>query len=165
MVCLVSDFMSELKIKGFDVYQIRSDSKRIRTYNRKGFYSICLYTGKHLIHYGERSYETNGAILFFANPDIAYSCEMVTSTGAFYVSIFNEDFFEVDECSDCLKQSSLFTLSGTPFLTLNTQQKKFAIEIFEKMIEEQMSCYTYKEELIRNYINLLIHEALKGSSL
>jgi AraC-like DNA-binding protein len=29
------------------------------------------------------------------------------------------------------------------------------------MIEEQKSDYTYKDDLIRNYINLIIHEALK----
>ena len=29
------------------------------------------------------------------------------------------------------------------------------------MIEEQKSEYAYKEDLIRNYINLIIHEALK----
>ncbi|MBD0333174.1 MAG: hypothetical protein ICV66_10995 [Chitinophagaceae bacterium] len=131
MVCLVSDFTSELKIKGFEAFQISSDSKRIRTYNRKGFYKICLYTGKHLIHYAERSYETNGTILFFGNPDIAYSCEIVTSTGASYACIFSEDFFEVGECSDCLKQSPLFTIGGTPFLPLNAQQKNFATAVFE----------------------------------
>ena len=29
------------------------------------------------------------------------------------------------------------------------------------MIEEQKSDYAYKDDLIRNYINLIIHEALK----
>lgn len=33
--------------------------------------------------------------------------------------------------------------------------------IFQKMIAEQQTDYTYKDELIRNYINLIIHEALK----
>jgi AraC family transcriptional activator of pobA len=29
------------------------------------------------------------------------------------------------------------------------------------MIDEQKSDYVYKDDLIRNYINLIIHEALK----
>ncbi|GAA4409107.1 hypothetical protein GCM10023187_31880 [Nibrella viscosa] len=29
------------------------------------------------------------------------------------------------------------------------------------MIEEQQTDYTYKDDLIRNYIQLIIHEALK----
>ena len=41
------------------------------------------------------------------------------------------------------------------------QQREFLNTIFQKMIEEQKSDYTYKDDLIRNYINLIIHEALK----
>ena len=41
------------------------------------------------------------------------------------------------------------------------QQREFLNTIFRKMIEEQKSDYTYKDDLIRNYINLIIHEALK----
>ena len=37
----------------------------------------------------------------------------------------------------------------------------FLNTIFQKMIEEQKSDYIYKDDLIRNYINLIIHEALK----
>jgi hypothetical protein len=33
--------------------------------------------------------------------------------------------------------------------------------IFQKMIDEQQTDYIYKDELMRNYINLIIHEALK----
>ena len=33
--------------------------------------------------------------------------------------------------------------------------------LFQKMIEEQDTTYIYKDELIRNYINLIVHEALK----
>ena len=33
--------------------------------------------------------------------------------------------------------------------------------MFQKMIAEQESGYAFKDELIRNYINLIIHEALK----
>ena len=40
----------------------------------------------------------------------------------------------------------------------------FLNTIFQKMIEEQKSDYTYKDDLIRNYINLIIHEALKTAA-
>jgi hypothetical protein len=31
---------------------------------------------------------------------------------------------------------------------------------FQRMIEEQKSDYAYKDDLMRNYVNLIIHEAL-----
>ena len=37
----------------------------------------------------------------------------------------------------------------------------FLNTIFQKMIDEQKSIYAHKGDLIRNYINLIIHEALK----
>lgn len=46
-------------------------------------------------------------------------------------------------------------------MKISDQQRKFLNIIFRKMIDEQKTDYTYKDELIRNYIHLIIHEALK----
>jgi AraC family transcriptional activator of pobA len=58
-------------------------------------------------------------------------------------------------------QSPLFQIGGTPILAINKEQKKGFVAIFQKMIAEQDIDYLYKDEIIRNYSNLLIHEALK----
>src|SRR5689334_2653441 len=47
----VSEFNNELKLKGFNVFQIESDSQATRSYSRKDFYKICLTTGTSAIHY------------------------------------------------------------------------------------------------------------------
>jgi AraC-like DNA-binding protein len=44
---------------------------------------------------------------------------------------------------------------------LTKEQKDTIAAIFQKMIAEQSSDYAFKDELIRNYISLIIHEALK----
>jgi AraC family transcriptional regulator, transcriptional activator of pobA len=46
----VSEFNKELKLKGFNVFEIESDSNVTRIYSRKDFYKICLTTGKSIIH-------------------------------------------------------------------------------------------------------------------
>jgi len=46
----VSRFNSDLKLKGFNVFQIESDGAATRIYSRKDFYKICLTTGKSIIH-------------------------------------------------------------------------------------------------------------------
>lgn len=161
IVRLVSDFNSELKLKGFNVFQIESDGAATRIYSRKDFYKICLTTGKSIIHYADRSFEQEGTVLFFGNPHIPYSWETISTTYVGYTVLFSEDFFSASDRSESLQHSPLFKIGGTPVLKITEQQRDFLNTIFRKMIEEQQTDYAYKDDLIRNYIHLIIHEALK----
>ena len=157
----LSAFNSELKLKGFNVFQIESDGSATRVYSRKDFYKICLTTGKSIIHYADRSFETEGTVLFFGNPHIPYSWETVSTQYVGYTCLFSEDFLNLSERSESLQQSPLFKIGGTPILTITETQRVFLNSLFEKMIEEQQSDYVNKADLIRNYIHLILHEALK----
>src|SRR5690242_8156164 len=112
----VSQFNTELKLKGFNVFEIEADSNATRVYSRKDFYKICLTTGKSIIHYADRSYEMDGTILFFGNPHIPYSWETISTTYVGYTCLFSEDFLKAAERSESLQQSPLFKISGTPIL-------------------------------------------------
>ena len=157
----VSEFNNELRLKGFKVYKICNDSNLTRIYSRKDFYKICLTTGKSIIHYADRSFETEGTVLFFGNPHIPYSWETVATSYIGYTCLFSEDFLKQSNRSESLQHSPLFKIGGTPILKITDQQREFISTIFRKMIEEQETDYVYKDDLIRNYINLIIHEALK----
>lgn len=158
---LVSMFNNELKLKGFNVFEIEADSNTTKVYSRKDFYKICLTTGKSKIHYADRSYDMDGTILFFGNPHIPYSWETISTTYVGYTCLFSEDFLKASERSESLQQSPLFKIGGTPILNINKTQRAFLNTIFRKMIEEQKTDYAYKDDLMRNYVNLIIHEALK----
>ncbi len=157
----VSEFNNELKLKGFNVFQLETDSQATRIYSRKDFYKICLTTGKSIIHYADRSFEAEGTVLFFGNPHVPYSWETLSTTYVGYTCLFSEEFFKASDRSESLQNSPLFKIGGTPILKINEQQREFLNTIFRKMIDEQNSDYIYKDDLIRNYINLIIHEALK----
>lgn len=157
----VSEFNTELRLKGFNVFQIEHDANSTRTYSRKDFYKICLTTGRSKIHYYDRSFEQDGTILFFGNPHVPYSWETLSSEYVGYTCLFSEGFLKLSERSESLLHSPLFKMGGTPVLQIDTVQREFLNSIFNKMMEEQQTDYAYKGELIRNYIHLLIHEALK----
>jgi AraC family transcriptional activator of pobA len=157
----VLEFNSELKLKGFNVWQLEADSHATKTYNRKDFYKICLTTGKSIVHYADRSFEHEGTILFFGNPHIPYSWETLSTTYVGYTVLFSEEFFSAVDRSERLQHSPLFKIGGTPIIKIEEDKRAFLNSIFLKMIEEQKSDYVYKDDLIRNYINLIIHEALK----
>ena len=156
----VSEFNNELKLKGFNVFQIESDGAATRIYSRKDFYKICLTTGKSIIHYADKSFEQDGTVLFFGNPHVPYSWETITTRYVGYTCLFSEDFLKSDR-SASLQHSPLFKIGGTPILKITEEQREFLSTLFQKMIEEQQAEYIYKDDLIRNYINLIIHEALK----
>jgi AraC family transcriptional regulator, transcriptional activator of pobA len=157
----VSPFNNELKLKGFNVFEIESDGNATRIYSRKDFYKICLTTGKSAIHYADRSFEAEGTVLFFGNPHVPYSWETISSSYVGYTCLFSEEFLKLSDRTESLQQSPLFKIGGTPILNITESQRDFLNTIFRKMIEEQQTDYAYKDELIRNYINLIIHEALK----
>lgn len=155
-----SDFSTEIKLKGFKVYEVDPNAKTGHSYNRKDFYKISLNTGKYVFHYADRTFETDETILFFGNPRIPYSCEVIAQTDG-YACLFTEEFLKLSERSESLLHSPLFKIGGTPIMRLEKEQKESLVNIFKKMIVEQDTDYAYKDELIRNYISLIIHEALK----
>jgi AraC-like DNA-binding protein len=68
---------------------------------------------------------------------------------------------KLSDRSESLQQSPLFKLGGNPIFNLSKEHTDTFTKLFQKMIEEQNTEYAYKDELIRNYISLFIHEALK----
>ncbi len=157
----LSEFNNQLRLKGFKIFQIEADSDSTRIYSRKDFYKICLTTGKSRIHYADRSFEHEGTVLFFGNPHIPYSWETVSNTYTGFTCLFSEEFLMLSERSDSILQSPLFKIGGTPILTITEDQRAFLNGLFKRMMQEQESDYEFKADLIRNYIHLILHEALK----
>lgn len=142
-------------------FRIESDDYATRIYSRKDFYKICLTTGKSKIHYADRSFDAEGTILFFGNPHIPYSWETLSTEYVGYTCLFSEGFLKKSECVDSLQNSPLFKIGGTPILKIVPEQREFLNGIFQKIIEEQQSEYEHKDDLVRNYIHLILHEAMK----
>lgn len=157
----ISEFNNELKLKGFNVFQIEEDSNTVREYSRKDFYKICLTTGESLINYSDRSFLMKGTILFFANPNVPYSWETISRSYVGYTCLFSEDFYKPSDRTESLQQSPLFKIGGTPIFEITEDKREFLNGIFRNMMAEQNTSYAFKDDLIRNYINLIIHEALK----
>jgi AraC family transcriptional activator of pobA len=157
----VSEYNTQLKLKGFNAFQIEDDGAATRVYSRKDFYKICLTTGKSIIHYADRSFEAHDTVLFFGNPLIPYSWETISTSYIGYTCLFSEDFFKASGVSINLQQSPLFKIDGTPILKISEQQRIFLNSIFNKMIDEQQTDYEFKDDVIRNYISLILHEAMK----
>lgn len=157
----VSDFNTELNLRGFNVYEVRRDCSVPLNYSRKDFYKICLSTGTNIIEYADKSFKTESSILFFGNPRIPYSWEIVSADYSGYACLFTEDFLKTGDRYENIQDSPLFKIGGNPIFNLNEEQRAFIATLFQKMIAEQATTYVHKTDLLRNYVNLIIHEALK----
>ncbi|WDF66831.1 helix-turn-helix domain-containing protein [Sphingobacterium oryzagri] len=101
-----------------------------------------------------------GINLFFGTPHIPYSWENIDKINS-YSCLFTEEFLKTNNNSESLQQSPLFKIGGTPIFTLTEEMAQPIIDIMHKMIDTYSSTYVYKDDLARNYINLIIHEALQ----
>jgi len=157
--------MVDLKLKGFNVYELENYASRIPQYNRRDFYKVALLSCRGIVHYADKSIELNGTSLFFANPHVPYSFELLSEKQTGYSCLFTERFLTTGERLQSLQESPLFKIGGNPVFAVSDAQKEEIDGMFIKMLAEQSSDYLYKNDLIRNYINLIIHQALKMQPL
>ena len=150
----------EVRSKGINIHCTGSADEVVKTYSRKDFYKICLFFGENRMEFANRVIDTNGIILFFGTPHIPYSSHDIYKEKS-YSCLFTEEFLKTNNNSESLQQSPLFKIGGSPLFNLTKAQSKPIADIFEKMIAAYNTDYIYKNDLIRNYINLVIHEALQ----
>ncbi len=145
----------------FSVYAREEYNNSCTAYNRKEFYKITLLVGTNRLLYADKGIEIDKPALLFSNPMIPYYLEPVSEHQSGYLCVFTEDFFKGNDRSASLQESPLFKIGNNPVFFLNDNQVAYVSDIFQKMKNEVNSAYIYKYDLLRNFVNLLIHEALK----
>ncbi|WP_158559421.1 helix-turn-helix transcriptional regulator [Deminuibacter soli] len=127
-------------------------------YSRKGFYKICLLKGKCRIRYADQVYDVEGNTLFFVNPLVPYGLEVLDDEQGGYFCVFS-DVFISGSCH--LRTYPLFKPGEYPVFSLTNEQAAEASAIFERMLTEVGSTFTYKYDALRNMAQQLMLFALK----
>ena len=162
VVSTVAEFNTgDLKLKGFKAYRIETNVHPIPKYSRRDFYKVCVLEGNSHIQYADREIIVNGPYLFFGNPHIPYSSQLASGELVGYSCLFTEEFLKANDRSESIQESPLFKVGGTPVFEISHEQKAFISTLFDKILAEQNDNYFFKNDLIRNYLSLIIHEALK----
>jgi len=151
---------SDLKLKGFKVYAIDHLCTMKPYLSRRDYYKVCLMTTRSRLHYAHQSAELDGTYLFFSNPHIPYCMEKLGDDDHGYVCLFTEEFIKSLDRLESLQHSPFFKIGTNPLFQLTEEQATFMSSIFQKMLTEQEADYLFKGELIRTYIQLVIHQAL-----
>ena len=152
--------MQDFRLKGFKVHEVSAsiDTRDLPgSRGRRDFYKMGLVSGDMTLYYGNKILELNGTVLFFVNPRVPHSV-VRHSKNTGYACLFTEAFIKRTEI---LKSSPLYQAGDSPVIRLNGEQASFMAGIFQKMLAVHNGDYPYKGELIRNCIELVIHEALR----
>jgi len=147
--------MAELKLQGFKVHELPAFVNIPAIHGRRDFYKMGLVTGEMTIGYGGRVLELKDTVLFFVNPKVPRSVVRRSEHTTGYACIFTESFMPA-----IVKKSPLFNANENPVIRLNPEQTAFMTGIFQKMLTAHHSDYSYKGDLIRSCIELIIHESL-----
>lgn len=152
---------SILKQRGFRVSWNKVKKSGASAFGRRHFYLILLSIGNSKIHYNDRTFDLNGVYLFFASSRIPYSTEILAKNHTGFSCVFTEEFIKPLERLENLQHSPLFQLNSNPAFELNKEQQTKLTGYFNAMIESDATDYLYKDDLMRTYIELIVHEALQ----
>jgi AraC family transcriptional activator of pobA len=147
----------------FNVYKVEEFAHEITLPpNRRDFYKISLITkGEGVLSYADKVVEVKANAISFANPMIPYSWERISENVEGYFCIFTEDFVTNQLKTESLSDSPLFKIGGNSVLFPCEKSMLFLTGIFDQMLAEMQSSYINKYDLLRSYVQIIIHEALK----
>jgi len=147
----------------FSVFRIQDlDTSGTSAQSRRDFYKISLITSAHgTLFHADRSILINGPALVFSNPMIPYCWERRSGKEDGYFCLFKESFVDHQLREGALTKSPLFKVGGSPVLFPKPKTVEFLQIIFARMEAELSLDYPNKSDLMRTYVQLLIHEALK----
>lgn len=132
-------------------------------YSRRDFYKVSLIIGTGKIYYADRWVQIDRPAMLFSNPIVPYSWEAESDQQSGWYCLFTEAFIQHSERVNSLHDSPLFKLGSNPIFFPNEEQLGEISSIFRKMEAEINSGYAHKYDILRSYLHLLIHEAMKAN--
>lgn len=144
----------------FNVFS-RVFCNKYTSYARRDFYKISLILGKGKITYGKQEIEINRNALVFFNRNVPYSWQALSEEQSGYFCLFTDQFLSTINRSATVSDCPILRTDSLPVYFINEEQQEYLLSIFVKMQSDIESNYVHKYDLMRNYVNVLSHEAMK----
>lgn len=132
----------------------------ISPYSRRDYYKVSLIIGTGKLHYADKWIDIDRPALLFSNPVVPYSWEAESAIQQGWFCLFTEAFL-TGERQGVLQDSPLFRVGSNPVFFVDEGQQEELSAIFRKMAREITCDYTHKYNVLRNYLHLVIHEAMR----
>lgn len=148
----------------FEVLTMHEARCGLGNFNRRDMFKVVLVLeGANELHYATRSFSVSQPALVFTNRLIPYAWEV---TEGFheqqgYLCCFSESFLHSAMRGVSLKDTVLYKVDGNPVYFLDAGQVSYFTDAFTRMRRDLESSYPHKEELLRNQLSIIIHEAAR----
>ncbi|WP_179413889.1 helix-turn-helix domain-containing protein [Mucilaginibacter sp. E4BP6] len=144
----------------FNVF-IRKPCTHKTPFSRRDFYKIALVIGNGKMIYSDKEVVIDRPALLFSSPSVTSSWESGPGPQSGWFCLFTQAFIESSEHKNALQDFPLFKVGGSHIVFLDDTQLAFLVATLSKMMEEMDSDYPGKYDLLRNYLRIVMHEALK----
>jgi AraC family transcriptional regulator, transcriptional activator of pobA len=131
------------------------------SYNRRTYYKISLIKGKNRVEYADKVVEVNEYAVLFATPRIPYRYVPLEGDQGGHFCVFTNDFMSKSKSGMLLDEQPIFKANSDFVLQITAQQFAEIEHIFKKMHQEIASDYSFKYDLLRNYVMELVHYGQK----
>lgn len=135
-------------------------------FNRRDYFKICLSSGSGeggngTLIYNDQEIQLQQPCIIFTNPSVPASIEISYPIADRYSMFFNKQFVEGLIPPDVRYASPLFNAVLHPVVTLTEEEFVRLSLYFKQMQTLQESDYAFKKDMIRNILQLLIHEGIR----
>ena len=144
----------------FNVFENGDHCTEPHVYNRRDFYKISLLLAKSRLRWGQQEVAIDRPALVFYNPHTPFAWDPVSAEQPGYFCLFKKEFLGERSRSESLQNSPLFRAGSNPVFFPGKQQLKPITGIFREMLACIESGYVYKYDLLRNYLQLMIHQVM-----
>lgn len=146
----------------FIIFPQEDSQRMVFPYNKRNYYKLSYLKTNSKFFDGTKVIEINGPSLFFSNPVSHYTFEPVSESPEGFYCFFNNNFLGY---KSSLLKSILSHLHENPIYLLTPQQDDFISYLFKRMNDECSQKYVQKYELLRNYVEIIIHQSNKLNPL
>lgn len=128
-------------------------------YSRRDYYKVTLILGKGKLEYADKSLYVDRPALLFSNPMVPYHWQPDSAEQSGWFCIFNEAF--VRQRDELLTDLPMFRLDTDKVFFPDPESVTEIAGFFCKMMKENKDSYVFKQDVLRNYLHLIVHHAVK----
>jgi AraC-like DNA-binding protein len=147
-------------------FNVKSNTKPTAKtpFNRRDFYKVCLNISEKTsgtITYNDQLIPLTPPCLLFTNPSVPASIEITSPTAERIYCLFNKQFIEGCITPEIQYACALFNPALHPIVKLTREESDKLKLYYTEMQSLQQSDYPFKWDMIRNILQLLIHEGIR----
>lgn len=131
--------------------------------NRNSWYKIWLIENPCRLIINDELIICERPVLFFANPLVNYAYESLHDKRWGYWCVFTKEFLAVNDPSGRIRAYAELALASTMLLFPEPEQLAVVSLLFAQLTAAVNAPFAFSNEMIINYIQLLIFEGMKGA--